>query len=64
MAKNLLVNVLNFPLIKYEGQLKNISIMTILNKIKYETIKQIVVFKSLEFIGLDAKIILIIMILI
>lgn len=59
-----MVNVLNIPIIKYEGQLKNISIMTILNKIKYETIKQIVVFKSLEFIGLDAKIILIIMILI
>lgn len=64
MAKNLILNVLNIPIIKYEGQLNHISIMSILNKIKYETIKQIVVFKSLEFIGLDAKIILIIMILI
>lgn len=59
-----MVNVLNIPIIKYEGKMKTLSIMSILNKIKYETIKQIVVFKSLEFIGLDAKIILIIMILI
>jgi len=64
LAKNLLVSILNFPLIRYEGQLKNISIMSILKKVKYETIKQIVAFKSLEFIGLDAKIIFIIMILI
>ena len=59
-----MVNVLNIPIIKYEGKMKTLSIMSILNKIKYETIKQIVVFKSLAFIGLDAKIILIIMILI
>ena len=38
--------------------------MSILKEVKYETIKQIVAFKSLEFIGLDAKIIFIIMILI